>query len=203
MCSTKVNLAERIKRQRHGIVQKLDSPLISKEEIKDMLTNELLHNNNEHHVIYNDGSSVVDVMQSHPRKVELLQSSYNNGSTIKISYLENWSKTLRSLAHSLGTNTTIHLFLSPDKGSAFGYHADDNDVLIHMQYGKKRFFIWYGGEEVIYELSAGDVLLIPRGVAHKAENMGASAHLSVGLQDPMVTSERFDSLPIDFNLGDL
>jgi ribosomal protein L16 Arg81 hydroxylase len=195
-------MAEMLKGKRHGIVQKIDTPLITKEEIKKAMTNEFLLNNHEHHVIHSDGTATVDVTSRPMSKINELGLAYQRGSTLKISGMENWNQAMRDRAHELGFNTTIHLFLSPDKGSAFGYHADDNAVLVHMQYGKKTFYVW-DEEEYVYHLEPGDVLYIARQVLHKAITDGPSCHLSIGLEDPVVTSERFASFPVDFDLGDL
>ena len=191
-----------LKRKRHGIVQKIDTPLISKEEIIDAMTNEFLHNNYHHHIIHTDGTATVDVTCRPIDKIKELQDAYNSGLSLKISGLENWNDAMKERAHELGPNTTIHLFLSPENGSAFGYHSDDNDVLVHMQYGRKTFYVW-DGEEHVYNLEPGDVLLIPRETLHKAVTVGPSCHLSVGLEDPVATSKRYSSFPVPFDLRGL
>jgi len=78
----------------------------------------------------------------------------------------------------------LHLYLVPENGeSSFNYHSDDRDVLVHLVYGRKQFFIKDSkGEERSVLLEAEDELSIPKGTLHKAIPRGASCLLSFGIE---------------------
>ena len=73
---------------------------------------------------------------------------------------------------------TCHLFLSPQYSLSFAMHTDPDDVVIYMVSGSKVF----ESPEGQITLSAGDVLLIPRGTPHRANNIDSSVMLSFGLE---------------------
>jgi len=59
-----------------------------------------------------------------------------------------------------------HVYLS--KGAVVPAHAHDNEQVVYLLEGALRFWLGEDGEEVV-EVRAGEVLVIPPGLPHKAE----------------------------------
>lgn len=170
------------------IVKIKDSILISEDDIKEILCNQFLHDIHAHFIIekegeYNDArlfnyGMAVD-------KIKILDDAYTKGRTILVKDLEHWSEAVMKMAQKIPSSisTNAHLYLSPKKGSGFGWHQDDRDVYVMMQFGSKKFEIKNKyGDVLTYILKAGDVLYIPYGHRHRAMVQdNSSAHISFGV----------------------
>jgi len=105
-----------------------------------------------------------------------------------------------AMERQLGFVVGVNAYLSFVKGGAFKPHWDRHDALVVQVHGAKRWTIWdatienpveksqYARHDITgapsqeLELSAGDVLYIPRGEPHAAAvSGGSSVHLTFGL----------------------
>jgi ribosomal protein L16 Arg81 hydroxylase len=105
-----------------------------------------------------------------------------------------------AIERQLGVTVGVNAYLSFSTGGAFKPHWDRHDALVLQVHGRKRWTIWdatfenpveksrYARHDITgapaqeVELSAGDVLYIPRGEPHAAAVCGeSSVHLTLGL----------------------
>ena len=113
-----------------------------------------------------------------------LYNKFKDGHTIIVKNLEMFNKNIRLKAASLGPYTDVHMYLVPPNGGhSFPYHQDTRDVLVHLIYGKKTFFIKTQDQEIKNELIPGDELFLPKENQHMAIPSGASCLLSFGIVD--------------------
>lgn len=73
---------------------------------------------------------------------------------------------------------TCHLFKSPKEARSFSLHTDPDTVVLFMVEGRKII----ESPTVSFTLNAGDYLIIPAGVKHRADNIEDSLMLSFGLE---------------------
>lgn len=105
-----------------------------------------------------------------------------------------------AIERQLGVVVGVNAYLSFSKGGAFKAHWDRHDALVLQVHGAKRWTVWdatfenpveksrYAKHDITgapsqeIDLSAGDVLYIPRGEPHAAAVSGdSSVHLTFGL----------------------
>lgn len=195
-------MEEIIAGRKFGVIQKLDSPLISKNDVNLILTNTHLHNRFSYYGIEAGQDESIDNRKNHFDRINEIEERLKKSNTIKVENLENWNEAVRDRAQSLSQHTTVHMFLSPKIGYTFDFHEDDNDVLVHMQHGEKVFILKdKKGVEHTFQLKPGDVLYIPRGMTHKAIAHFGSCHLSFGLANERTTKMSHASYPVDIDLG--
>lgn len=73
---------------------------------------------------------------------------------------------------------TAHVYISLLHNSeTFGNHKDETDVFFVLALGKMK---WIIEDTEVHELTAGDMLFIPKGVFHKPEPMTPRVGISIG-----------------------
>jgi ribosomal protein L16 Arg81 hydroxylase len=130
---------------------------------------------------------------------------HGEGATIVLSYLDTVVPTLTSFCRSLESEFSFpfqtNVYLTPARAKGFKPHYDTHDVFVLQVVGSKQWTI-YGtpvklplaaqdfdpsaherGEPALeFELQAGDLAYIPRGVVHDARSgETVSLHLTVGV----------------------
>lgn len=130
---------------------------------------------------------------------------YSSGATVIFSHLQNRSKPLAQLvsdvAKAVGAPVQANVYLTPAHAQGFPAHWDTHDVFILQISGSKRWTIYDGGPQLPlrgqqferagfevgpvtheFEIQAGDLAYIPRGVVHAAHASDeASLHVTVGI----------------------
>jgi hypothetical protein len=124
-------------------------------------------------------------------EIQDIKQAYLNGHTIVIKNMENYNEAIRIQAAKYGRNVNVCMFLSPNEGSNFGWHNDEEDVHIHLIHGQKVFFVDQPiAPELVRGLTSsihkckllpGDVLNIKPMVQHFASTIGSSIHISFGV----------------------
>ncbi|MGH3782200.1 MAG: cupin domain-containing protein [Pseudonocardiaceae bacterium] len=145
--------------------------------------------------------------------METLYECYRNGSTIALNALEQWCEPLQGLSGRLGAELSariqMNVYLTPAGSRGFKPHYDTHDVFIVQVYGTKRWQLASDPYELPlasrphdksapepapereFDLRAGDVLYLPRGVIHSAtSNETASVHVTIGVH-PVLYSQAF------------
>ncbi len=140
------------------------------------------------------------------RLVNRLYDAYHRGTSVLLlslhDYLPPVARLRSALEAELHHRVCVNLYLTPRGARAFGAHFDTHDVLILQLDGCKDWRIWgpafdlpleeqkadidpsrLGEPEHELRLAAGDLLYIPRGVAHEARTAEgfSSLHLTVAL----------------------
>jgi len=140
------------------------------------------------------------------RSLNQLYSAYAAGTSIVLGSLHDYwppvTALRSSLEEELGHPVCVNLYMTPRGARAFGAHFDTHDVLILQVEGTKHWRIWEScielplaeqkvdiseaqAGELRHELDLvpGDLLYIPRGVAHEARTTpgASSVHLTVAL----------------------
>lgn len=135
-----------------------------------------------------------------------LLERYEAGATIIFSHAQTLLPALsdfcREMQSFLRLECQTNVYLSPPGRQGFNVHYDTHDVFILQVSGTKTFTLYNGGTELpltyqkfdaeklenatveqTIELSAGDTLYIPRGVAHDAlaSDTDASLHITLGV----------------------
>lgn len=114
--------------------------------------------------------------------LQQLKKAYLNGNTIVVKNMENYNEAIRLQAARYGRDVDVCMFISPPKGSSFGFHTDEEDVYIHGVYGSK-FFMFKGIERKLAILKPQDCIHIAPGVEHYARGLNQpSVHLSFGIK---------------------
>lgn len=107
--------------------------------------------------------------RDHEKPINLIDLYFaENKSTIKLEGLEN-----KLTFEPRGS--TIHCFIAPKEGFAFGEHVEDYDVIIKCIWGTKTMVVM--GKEI--DIPEGSELLIPANTPHYASNKHASIMLSI------------------------
>ncbi|MYF29535.1 MAG: hypothetical protein F4169_11900 [Gammaproteobacteria bacterium] len=130
---------------------------------------------------------------------------FAEGSTVIFEALHDRHEPLRRLCAALaaqaGTRAQTNIYLTPPDSQGFKPHWDTHDVFVMQVEGSKRWRIYDGGcelpvasqtfdlekhgpgsVEAEFEVSAGDVVYIPRGIMHAAETRDeASLHVTLGM----------------------
>jgi ribosomal protein L16 Arg81 hydroxylase len=137
-----------------------------------------------------------------------VRKDFADGYTIIINGLERYVPAIASLAHSLeielNFETRINAYITPPNSQGFLPHFDDHDVLVLQTVGSKTWHVYENSDvrprdlmrreafassdleqPCDFNLTAGDVLYVPRGRVHAAEaDAATSIHLTVGIHAP-------------------
>lgn len=160
--------------------------LLKLEEIIQIFQTGYLYELGSFHFIEKENSASYDVNRDKSHFLEeskLIYNKYQNGHTIIVKNLEYFNEEIRIKAAQMGPKTDVHMYLVPPNGdTSFAYHQDTRDVLVHMVYGEKIFYIKDANThlETKYHLSSGKELFLPMAHWHKAIPVGASCLLSFG-----------------------
>ncbi len=119
---------------------------------------------------------------------EKLLNSYRNGATLilnrAVSAIPKLSRACRRLAEECGLTTGANIYVTPPGGQGFAAHGDEHDVLVLQIHGKKHWTI-HAQEPVglvSLEVTAGDLLFIPRMMFHEARcSEEPSVHVTISL----------------------
>jgi ribosomal protein L16 Arg81 hydroxylase len=118
---------------------------------------------------------------------ERLLALYRNGATLILNQahhsLSGVAHACRTLASELRFPVRANIYITPPESQGFASHSDDHELLILLIAGSKEFLLSpQSGEAVRIRLAAGDLLYIPRGLAHEARSGSElSVHVSLGL----------------------
>lgn len=132
--------------------------------------------------------------------------NFRNGMTIVLPQLQYADGKLYAfclgLERDFGARIQTNIYLTPNSSQGFGIHYDDHDVLVLQISGRKKWEIYgqrdglpYKGEKfrsdehdpgelkAEFVIEPGQVLYVPRGLAHRATNEGEepSLHITVGI----------------------
>lgn len=158
-----------------------------------------------------------------PGGVEGAYRAYRDGATFVFSALQDRVAAVRelytSLAEALHGGVNINAYLTPPASTGFATHYDSHDVFVLQTVGTKRWVIHRppfplplrsqeftkallpqyledAGEPVLeVELTAGDLLYVPRGFLHAAfSGPEPSLHLTVGVFPPLIGSVLISAL---------
>ena len=95
-----------------------------------------------------------------------------NGATVILNQahraLSSLSLTCRELALELGFPIQANVYIAPPASRGFKRHKDDHEILILPIAGSKVWHLYPAEGEVEIEVRAGDLLYLPRGLAHEA-----------------------------------
>jgi hypothetical protein len=131
---------------------------------------------------------------------------YEAGATMVFAQLEQRHQGLfecvRALEHELSTRFQANIYLTPGNAKGFHPHYDSHDVLVAQVEGSKHWMLYdqaielplrrqefdpkvtaCGALSQEFDLDAGDLLYIPRGIMHDArttETAGHSLHITLG-----------------------
>lgn len=175
---------------------------ISREEAKMALANEYLHDQHSHFVVSAEGEyddTRAFIYGTIPERIAHLSNCYKEGKTIVVKEMENWNEKIIEQCKLLPRYTDVHMYFSPAGATGFGWHTDDKDVHVHMQYGEKHFEVEEpDGTISKYLLKAGDVLYIPYGARHRAyAGDRPSVHLGFGVWPQKLTiKEEYETLDL-------
>jgi mannose-6-phosphate isomerase-like protein (cupin superfamily) len=163
---------------------------------------------------------------------ELIAKYHQTGYTVRIPEVTDISPQLsrftRALEFIVQNPVGVVIFWS-ETGARAPVHHDEVDVIVIQLQGSKRWFIsdepptlsnnWTGlgeqppalGRHRVIDVSAGDLLYVPRGTAHTVESTGESIHLSIGFVPVTVREAIAAALdflsdldkPLRLNLGQL
>jgi hypothetical protein len=126
--------------------------------------------------------------------LEQCYARYRQGATLSLTHIHHrWpplGQLCQQLAELLSAGCQTNVYLTPPMAQGLGRHADSHDVLVLQVAGTKR---WRVGREAFgepsaddvldeFDLTAGDLLYLPRGVVHEAMSLGdTSFHLTIGI----------------------
>ena len=126
--------------------------------------------------------------------LEQCYARYRQGATLSLTHIHHrWpplGRLCQRLADLLSAGCQTNVYLTPPMAQGLGRHADSHDVLVLQVAGTKR---WRVGREVVgeptaddvldeFDLAAGDLLYLPRGVVHEAMSLDdTSFHLTIGI----------------------
>ena len=130
---------------------------------------------------------------------------FNEGSTIVLAFLDDVLPSLTSLCRALERELSFPLqanaYLTPGRAQGAKYHYDTHDVFVLQITGSKHWTMYgtplelplssqefdsktheQGAPTLEFELEAGDVAYVPRGVVHEARSSeNSSLHITVGI----------------------
>jgi ribosomal protein L16 Arg81 hydroxylase len=141
--------------------------------------------------------------------------AYRDGATLVFSALQERVPAVRALyaalAQALHGGVNVNAYLTPRSSTGFATHYDSHDVFVLQTAGEKRWvihrpplplplrsqeftkallpqYLGAAGKPVLeVELTAGDLLYVPRGFLHAATSgPRASLHLTVGVFPPLI-----------------
>ena len=118
---------------------------------------------------------------------ERLFALYSEGATLVLNQADrsfpSLSTLCRTLSAELGFPVHANVYVTPDRSSGFARHADNHEVLVIQIAGSKRWQLYIDDNTVEeIDLACGDLLYLPRGLAHSAKAQdGDSIHVTLGL----------------------
>lgn len=159
-------------------------PLLSPEEIEEILSSGLLYDWNSIFIINPITKHYTTDLpnQGHLERAKSIRDQFLAGSSIVIQNLERYSHKLRSYSLKFSPETSVHMYLTPPGGSpSFDFHTDDCDVDVLMVIGEKKFEIKNeDGTVKTVILKEGQELSLAQGVLHRASTTQATCLLSFG-----------------------
>ena len=171
------------------------SPLVSKQTIKDILTNTGLIELNSFKVVTSGMYENFESNNDPINQINRVKKALEEGNTVVVKNLETYNWDFEWVCKMIGSNVDAHMYISPKGATGFPMHVDDRSVFIVMQYGEKEFNV--EGQKIVLE--AGDMLYLKQGVRHRASAIRSSCHISFGLATSRI-ADLHPSLPIDINL---
>jgi ribosomal protein L16 Arg81 hydroxylase len=118
---------------------------------------------------------------------ERLFDLYSNGATLILNQAHHAIPALglacRQIACELGVPSRANIYVAPPDAEGFPKHTDPHEILILQISGTKSWVLYpQDREPVEIEMMAGDLLYLPRNLAHAARtHKSASIHVSLGL----------------------
>jgi lysine-specific demethylase/histidyl-hydroxylase NO66 len=117
---------------------------------------------------------------------ERLFDLYSNGATLILNQAHHAIPALglacREIACELGFPSRANIYAAPPEAEGFSRHTDPHEILILQISGTKSWLLYPPSGPVEIELRAGDLLYLPRNLAHAARtHKDASIHVSLGL----------------------
>jgi hypothetical protein len=118
---------------------------------------------------------------------ERLFDLYLEGATLVLNRadraLPSLNNLCRTLTLDLGFPAHANVYITPRGGAGFCKHVDDHEVLVTQIAGNKRWLVYVEKAPVVeIDLRPGDLLYLPRGLAHAARAQeGDSIHVTLGL----------------------
>lgn len=170
-----------------------DESLVPVYEINKILTNQNLIEKNSFYVVKAGAYENFERSNDPLVEIERVSSALRSSETIIVKNLETWNHKLQVACSLLGDQVSAHMYISPDNGTAFDFHEDDSDVIIHMVHGIKGF--QFEGK-ASFGLKQGETLHIPMGTRHRAINAGWSCHVSFGIPVKSISESSY-SYPVE------
>jgi len=118
---------------------------------------------------------------------ERLFDLYSEGATLIVnqahSALPSLNGLCRNLTRELGFPVLANIYITPREVGGFCKHADDHEVLVMQIAGSKRWLLDVQHAPLVeIDLQPGDLLYLPRGLAHAAKAQESdSIHVTLGL----------------------
>jgi mannose-6-phosphate isomerase-like protein (cupin superfamily) len=152
--------------------------VITESELFNYISSSYPYEQKDISVIDNLGRQII--VDDFPQLLKMRMMPY----TVKIESMEKYShsffnkaKKYAKLYNHYGP-ITCHLFWARENDYSFSEHEDLDDVIIHCAQGIKHMII----EGIDSYIEAGQHILIPAGVKHRALNTTGSIMLSFGLE---------------------
>jgi len=118
---------------------------------------------------------------------EKLLELYSEGATLVLNRADRVVPPLnalcRKLTVELGFPAGANVYITPRQAAGFSNHVDDHEALVLQIAGSKRWLLFVNDAPVVeIDLHPGDLLYLPRGLAHGARAQECdSIHVTVGL----------------------
>ena len=179
---------------------------ITRDEVLMALRNEFLHDQHSHFIVTGEGTYDDTRVFNYgivPDRINRLEEAYNEGKTIVVKEMENWNPEIQKRCDAYPRYCDVHMYVSPAGATGFGWHTDDKDVYVHMQFGKKNFEVEEpNGKISKYLLEAGDVLFIPYGSRHRAfAGESSSVHLGFGVwPENLCTRDEYENFDMEIDI---
>jgi ribosomal protein L16 Arg81 hydroxylase len=172
---------------------------LSRDEIKSILTNNILIEKDSFKVVLNGVYENYESSNDPLNQISRINTAFENKNTVIVKNLETYNHTINYLCQSLGSNTDAHMYLSPEGSIGFPLHQDDRSVVITLLYGSKKFIVEDNNTLHNFILNQGDILFIRQGIYHKAETLTSSCHISYGFSEKLYNEYGY-SYPLNINL---
>lgn len=157
---------------------------LNKEDINNILSQSQFYLNGLIYAIDEHGYDLDVVNQPVIDYQRQMIDAYHSGKSIVIKGLENYNESISNYARKLGYGVDVHLYIAPEKGgTAFGFHTDEREVVLHRVYGEKNYEIKRGKYTLVYHSHYDQGILIRQGEEHRAIPMGPSAIISFGVPE--------------------
>jgi hypothetical protein len=134
---------------------------------------------------------------------EKLSGLHSEGATLILNQADRAVPSLkiacRELTSEFGFPIQANVYVTPRGSSGFSKHADDHEVLVMQIAGTKRWLLYPSNvppdsPPVEIDMQPGDLLYLPRGLAHAARSQDQnSIHVTLGLR-PAYTYQLIDEL---------